>query len=426
MQRQFGRIATYTTAAQWVTGDRRRSPAEQDSLAREVKALYTADYIRQWQDYLSSATIHVGGTLGEAGRRIGELGGPTSPVLRLLSVAAQNTNVDSTSIAKLFRPVHAVVPPNAGNALAQPTNQGYVNALLTLGSVLEGSADAKSAGDAARQLRFAAGQVALNFTGESDPAVTRSVTAILEAPASSVSALVETTGRVVDRASDFCESYRSIANRFPIGADTPEVSIREFTDMFGPGGTVAKLQNQLSGSVSRHGRIYARRADAEIPVSERFLRFLGGLTRVRESLYGNGRSDPAVSITVRGKPNRDVPTLTLRMDDQNLQWSVSNTDARTFVWRGESAKQAQIGAESDSGRRFDSAWPTNLLQLRGSPWSLLRVFEKPDHRERGATADTYKFALHSSAAVFQVESGRDFISREVFAGLQQCPPITDK
>ena len=232
MQRQFDRIANYADAAQWVTGDKGMSKADQDSLKTRVKLLYTRDYVRHWKTFLASARVGVGGTIPEAGPRIQTLAGANSPLLRLMAVASQNTNVDTANIGVLFRAAQTVVPPNApGGGLLQPSNQQYVNALVALGSSLTTGTDVKTASDAANNVTVAARQLAL--TG--DPSVADAVRRALEAPAAAIASIQKGSQQVAGDAANFCDNFKALANRFPIGNDTPDVSIKEFNDVFRPG-----------------------------------------------------------------------------------------------------------------------------------------------------------------------------------------------
>jgi type VI protein secretion system component VasK len=420
MQRQFDRIANYADAAQWVTGDKGMSKADQDSLKTRVKLLYTRDYVRHWKTFLASARVGVGGTISEAGPRIQTLAGANSPLLRLMAVASQNTNVDTANIGVLFRAAQTVVPPNApGGGLLQPSNQQYVNALVALGSSLTTGTDVKAASDAATNVTVAARQLAL--TG--DPSVADAVRRALEAPAAAIASIQKGSQQVAGDAANFCDNYKALANRFPIGNDTPDVSIKEFNDVFAPGGSAARLQERLAASVTRQGRQFVRRTDAPLPVSSRFLSFLGGLARVREALYAAGRSDPTVTFTVRAEAPKTVTQMQMQMDGQSPGvWSGASTPTQTFVWHGNDARRATLLLVYES--RFDESYPPGG-RLGGSPWAILHLFKEGEHT-RDANSDTFGWQVRAGMAQFHVETGREFISREIFAGLQTCPALVDQ
>ena len=432
MQRELASITKYTTAAQWVTGERRLSRPEQDSLAVEVKQRYVADYIAHWREYLRAATVLTGGSLPDQGRRIQALAAAGSPLLRLLAVASKHTAVDTVLIGPKFQPAQAVVPANAGDKLFQPSNQPYMQALLKLGASLTNATDTKGVEDARSALTevlVAAGQLGQSFAG--DAGVASAVKALLDRPTAGVSSLVESKGRVAGSVVDFCKTFEDFASRYPVGSDTNELSIVEFSSVFGSGGAVAKLQNQLTGSVVRQGRDFVRAPDASLHVSDRFLKFFSQLVKVRETLYGSGRADPALTVNLRGEATRDVPLVTLSVDDQTYRWSVSDAGSRAVTWRGASAKHSGLhsdaGSASQSG--VDIVWPPRRpgRAAAASPWALLQLFQRHDHYERGATADTYSWDVGGgSVAVLHVDSGREFVSRELFAGLQQCPPLSDR
>ena len=64
--------------------------------------------------------------------------GTQSPILGLFWLASQNTGVDfrkiqgADRIQKAFQSVHHVVPPSNVDRYVAPSNQPYMNALLTL------------------------------------------------------------------------------------------------------------------------------------------------------------------------------------------------------------------------------------------------------------------------------------------------------
>jgi len=59
-------------------------------------------------------------------------------LMALLCVASENTAVDDPVVAEPFQPVQAVLPPGCLARYANPTNQGYMSALLNLQASLEG------------------------------------------------------------------------------------------------------------------------------------------------------------------------------------------------------------------------------------------------------------------------------------------------
>jgi len=426
MHTELGRIAKYTMAAQWVTGDARRvSPSEQDSLKAFVTQQYVADFATHWRTFLRSATLVGAGTLQGESKHLQTLSSPSSPLLRLLAVASQNTSVDTGVLGNRFQAVRAVVPAATGDVLIQPPNAPYMTALAELGNSAAAAADAKAADDmraAAKKVADAASQLSQTFRPDPDGDVDRVVKALLDAPARTVSGLAQGVTAVEAAARDFCATFMNVANRYPINPDSGDVSLTEFTNTFHPtNGTVVKLlHGPLRDVVAVQGTKVTRRPDAAYPVSPLFLVLLSKSLEIGQTFYSQG-SSPSFIFNVRGRPGVDVPRITLALDGQApVVWSAGATQPRDMTWNVASGRQADLtgryGTDQD-------------LALRGSgQWGLLRLFGQA----RRPTPDVFEWPIDLTTAPsqgsgraiqLQVDRGQNVLSRGIFSGLRQCAMI---
>jgi type VI protein secretion system component VasK len=115
--------------------------------------------------------------------------------------------------------------------------------------------------------------------------------------------------------------------------------------------------------------------------------------------------------------------MQMQMDGQSPGvWSGASTPAQTFVWHGNDARRATLLLVYES--RFEESYPPSG-RLGGSPWAILHLFKEGEHT-RDANSDTFGWQVRGGMAQFHVETGREFVSREIFAGLQTCPALVDQ
>ena len=107
-------------------------------LTQDLSTRYVNDFIHQWRSYFKSTTVLRYADLKDAAKKLNLESGTQSPILGLFWLASQNTGVDfakiqgADRIQKAFQSVHHVVPPANVDRYVAPSNQPYVNALLTL------------------------------------------------------------------------------------------------------------------------------------------------------------------------------------------------------------------------------------------------------------------------------------------------------
>ncbi len=132
MQDAIQHPARYFQGETWVLGDQAAHSLDTASVSRQLEALYSGDFIKEWHTFLTEAHVVGCGSLKEAPDKLNTLAGPESPILELFYTVSSNTAVADPRIKAIFQPAQALVDPNATARYIGPGNTNYVNALLSL------------------------------------------------------------------------------------------------------------------------------------------------------------------------------------------------------------------------------------------------------------------------------------------------------
>jgi type VI secretion system protein ImpL len=129
----------FSTRDQWVFG---AAPGKQMSLseAETLRQTYVQEYISQWRMFVKRAQIRKFDNLGDAATKLRMLAEPSSPLLKFLFVASDNTNLDSPESPEVklaFLAVQSFVKPDSPNNYVGGANMEYMNALLQLRVLVE-------------------------------------------------------------------------------------------------------------------------------------------------------------------------------------------------------------------------------------------------------------------------------------------------
>src|SRR5262249_24907832 len=138
----FKTVDKFLRGESWVVGED-ASGVDKAKLVAELQSRYSDDYTAQWRKFLTSAQVARYGSVKDAAAKLAVLSGNQSPLLALFSIASQNTAVALPDVAKTFQPVQLVTPPNVTDKLIGEKSAPYVNALLTLQSSLDQTANAQ-------------------------------------------------------------------------------------------------------------------------------------------------------------------------------------------------------------------------------------------------------------------------------------------
>jgi type VI secretion system protein ImpL len=372
---------------QWVLGDATVPEGDRVTLARELRTRYIADYIRNWQEYLAAGRM--GGFAGAQGAaaNLQILSGRQSPLLRLLSLAAQHTNVDSLTLGKAFQPVHAVMPPAATDALiVEGANQQYMQGLLGLqvamnlvatspaGPAREGAiGNARGAVD---QLKVQVQQMAQAFNSEGDAQpVGAAVERLLMAPLRNVEGLLTAlpTADANAKGQSFCQRFTPLLGKYPFDPRSSVAAlVPELSAMFQPGSSLLWnfYEESLRQLLPPQGDGYGPALDAPLRPTREFETFFNRLATISRAFYSADGAGPEIAFELRPEPTTEISEIRVEFDGQSQVVTPTSRASRTFIWQGVNARSASIEVTVNGV-------PVTVATAQG-PWAVFRVFHQAD------------------------------------------------
>src|SRR5262249_24785503 len=139
----------------WVTGNVVHVVPDRDSLARQLRRMYIADYVQSWKRYAKSGGSAGFGDLADAARKVQKLAEPTAPLLAMLLLVSENTVVDSVFVRVPLQPVDVVMPLANKETFIGGANQDYMDQLAALSNALQQYTAVAKGADNAAQLQGA-------------------------------------------------------------------------------------------------------------------------------------------------------------------------------------------------------------------------------------------------------------------------------
>ncbi len=392
MQDALKHVDRFFQADDWVLSEQQSVSLDRAKLVDDLRAMYTAEYIRRWQAFLGAASVAPYGSAKDAARKLAQLGSNQSPLLQLLSLVSQNTSVDSQTVGAAFQPVHAVMPPGTTDRFVVEANQSYVGALNALQAVVDqaasappGAADAlvSQTLDAARNAKSAIGQVALKFSVAGEAAgVGVRVRSLLEEPITRVERLL---GRLPatalnERGAQFCRSFGTMLGKYPLKPDAPsEATLAELSAMFEPNtGALWQFYNgALQNVLVKQGAQFVPKPGGVSPTPV-FVRFFNRIAAVTEALWPTGAAQPQFDFTIKLLPGEGIPAATFSMDGQVRRFTRTFTAAQRYSWAGATARDVRLSGELH-GRE------ETLLGYDGT-WALFKLLQRAKWLTIGATS----------------------------------------
>jgi type VI secretion system protein ImpL len=185
MQDAIQHPTRYFQGETWVLGDQAAHSLDTASVSKQLAAMYSGDFIKEWHTFLTEARVVGCGSIKEAPDKLNVLAGPESPILELFYTVSANTAVGDPHIKAIFQPAQVLVDPNATARFIGPGNTNYVNALLSLsGAVNQFNQSPDKSGDLLNAAVSAAGlavqQTAQAFNVDPQMHTEKAVISLLE------------------------------------------------------------------------------------------------------------------------------------------------------------------------------------------------------------------------------------------------------
>jgi type VI secretion system protein ImpL len=341
----------YFSGEQWVLGNQAAANIDRAKLDQELKARYYGDFTKAWRTYLKSATVVRYTGLTDASQKLTQLSGNQSPLLELFALASQHTAVDDPNVAQIFQPAQTVVPPTATDRYIAPSNQNYMNALVTLQTSIEAIANqpgqpSDSAGaqtlSNATQAKVNTRQMAQAFRIDQEGHIEANVQKLLEDPIVYAEGLLRTLGpaELNGKGKGLCSQIRPVMSKYPFNpTSTTQATLADVNGVFKPkeGAIWQFYDASLQKVLTRQGSQFVPNPAGGIQVTSAFVAFLNRAAAFTDAAYPGGSPDPRLSYTVKPVMSPDTELIKLNIDGQAANFTAANAAAgKQFVWPGAS------------------------------------------------------------------------------------------
>ena len=421
----------YFSGEQWVLGDQASANIDLAKLGQDVKARYYADFVKEWRTYLKSATVLRYAGLKDASQKLVQLSGNQSPLLELLAVASQNTNVDDPAVAAVFQPAQAVVPPGSTDKFIAPPNQNYMNALVALQTSIESIAD-QPPNDAAAavplsnatQAKVTTRQMAQTFRIDADGHIEANVQKVLEDPIVYVEGLLRTLGpaELNGKGKGLCTQMRPLMTKFPFNsASTTDATVAEVNSVFRkPDGALWAFYDQnLQKLLPKQGGGYVPVSAGGVTLNQGFVSFFNAAAGFSDAMYAGGAQDPHITYTLKPEQSEGIQTVALRIDGQTMAYnSGSAATPKQFTWQGGGAHEAKATVKFGGGPDLEFETETGV-------WAVFQLFAHADHWQPASPGNTMEWVVRIGKGPTLLPNGKPLTVRFTL-DMGSAPPIFQK
>ena len=333
---------------EWVLGEGAKALTRGVNSA-DVRSVYEADYIREWRNYVKSASVVALGGPSDASRKLDKLTGNRSPLLELLCEVSANTAETSNEIASAFQPVNDIVKSPCYSLVAQESTTAYRNALNEFKLCVDRYQEDPSKPATQREdsykscktLQMPAVQKEARIAVKSidhEAHLDECVVSLLKLGACSPAKLV--IAPVVSDA--FCSSLNRLSSKYPFKADSiDEVTWDEFESFFRPGTGILSKEIATGGGGSHASLL--RLAES-----------------IQKSVYPNGSLKPQYRFTVAASVPLGMKTAQLNLDGTLLKVDEPATKTGNFSWPG-TTREAELRVGDAKNLSY------------GGPWAVFRL-----------------------------------------------------
>jgi type VI secretion system protein ImpL len=430
MRKAIAEPDRYFSGEQWVLGEQTTTNIDRVQLKQQLQQRYFADFATQWRAYLRNATVVQYASVADAARKLILQSGNQSPLLALFWLASQNTAVDAPEVTALFQPIHAVVPPGIADRFVAPSNQNYVNALMTLQASLESvagqaqppdEAAASGAVNNAGAAKLAARQVAQAFRIDPEAHVETMVQKLMEDPITQAETLLRNmgSGELNGKGEAFCAQLRPLMGKYPFNPNAgAQATMPEVDAIFRPKeGALWKLYDEsLSKLLVRQGNQYTAAPDAKIRLNGTFVAFFNRIAGFAQALYGGATSaEPALKYTLKPTRTEGVQRQTLNIGGQTLSYSGGNPAPKQFIWNG---RPQEVKAAVRLGT--DLTW-----QSKQGLWAAFQFFGEAEKGAAATQVSTLQWVIRVGKDPLKLPNGNPLtVAYELDMGA--APPVFQK
>lgn len=342
MKQLIGEAEKRFGGEKWVLGEG-RGPTITDWTAtkKQLADMYITNYIAEWRKFVKESRWVGYNGLEDASTKLVIVSANDSPLLRLFSVIATNTNVDP-QVHAAFASADKVVPADS-QVLITGSTQGYMTSLnglqLAIQSVIgkpldpQATAPIDQAAQTATSARF---QLTAPFPPDQDAHVDKALTDLLQDPITSAQGLAKGAGvaGLNGAGKQFCMA--SGFGKFPFNPRSQvDATLAEVNDIFSPGnGALWRFYNQ---SLKQHLTCTASGCTptGTAPLTPAFVAFMSEAVRFSKALYGDNGTDPKLNYTVTPRSDQ-VDTFTFTVDSKPTPLKAGQTGQ--FMWSSQTSR----------------------------------------------------------------------------------------
>jgi type VI secretion system protein ImpL len=400
-------LLTRFTEDEWVWGGGGVTLATLPRLSADVTEIYEREYIEAWDSLLRDLTVVPLSTVQQGTEALGIMVAPSSPLRGILKTISDNTLIVASADAS--------APKTGVGSAIDRLSQGATGAFRDLQRKVTGTSSATPGtlitqnfrelhafmnGTPARfdttleqirkirdQLARLGPEVGLQqpLGGLKDPSVTDLVTGLKQESATvppTVAPLIEeiadnARGSIRGSAGSQLESlYQKVVaechlrldGRYPFDDSATDMSLRDFADVFGPGGIYDKFfTDNLESLVEKSGRWSWR--DGAVNVSAGMLPQFERADRIRQMFFNAGAKNPEVLFTLRlSKVDDSTSRFVFTIADQSFEARPGSDSQAPAVWPGADRREQASYA-------FEARTTAPEKRMFSGPWAFLRLVD---------------------------------------------------
>ncbi|MET1413048.1 type VI secretion system membrane subunit TssM [Roseibium sp. HPY-6] len=456
----------------WVLGNSVNATTY-NQVAMEIVKLYTDDYIKAWREGTAYIRVVEIGSLGRAQTVLEQLSNPDSPLLTILNLLRDNTQLPlpgdnaeqaaagqaadasgnagagglvasasqasqraavetafgdapwpGLAIEDAFRPLNNLVDPDSGSSLDRVL-QLFGDLYGNVSGVVTAPAPNKAAFDVVKSR--AQNPQNDSFTSLRSEAATKP-----EPIRSLVLSIVNRTWGLLNQSAyiyinrswqnevlPVCSSI--MAGRYPFFQESEDdISLQDFKDLLGPAGVVDTFfTDYVSPFVNIRGRqlVEIETQGANLGLANASLAQLATAQTIRDAFFPSGAPDATAKFTIR-PTFLDPGALksTLKIDDESIVYRHGPVRATDFTW----PSQADASSAEISVTLLDNS--TTSLRKSGT-WAIFRLLTASGlSSARGRDQFVFSISKNDVKASFALSAGS--VTNPFNLGLYafRCPP----
>ncbi len=403
---------------QWAYGAAAGTGQTEDAIAAQTTALYRGDFLARWTALLSDLRIQKLVSLQQSVLVLTALAGPDSVMMKLLQAIVHDTDLSPPAadpkdaevarlramIATTGQPETAEQPFAALRAAMQSENGGpsqIGDLMRTVNALYEQVS--RAGGSPSGVMSVTETEGGLNDANQKLISQSRLVPPPVDLWLSDLSASVTsvTSGTARNAISQswnasgqrFCT--QATRGRYPFAHSAAnEISVDDFTKLFGPGGTMDSFFTQnLRQFVNTNRHPWRWQYNSVQGVSSAFLQQFEHADAIRQAFFSGGSASFHYEVTPdRLDPNANA--MTLAIGGQVITYAHGPVRPTTLAWPAPGDGGARLSVEPSAGGAISEP----------GTWAPFRLIDAGSEEKSGSDRVTVDYAIGAHTMSFIVKS----------------------